>query len=626
MQLSINKNKLISKFSFIIIALIIFISHQLIFLSYLNIGSFHYDWINVLSRLTVGKIWFLNNGLSIPWFSPHICCGAPYFSNPQSEYYSPIQLLFLFFKPLTTIKITFILYSFLAFIGSLLLLRKIFKLGYNSSLIGSTIFLFNNYFAFHYLSGHHAWALFALIPMFFFIAAYSLNKSTKKDQIFYIFLSALIFALMMHSGGSRIILEILISIFLITLIHILYIKNLKIINVISLSVLIGLLISSSKIYAAHSLVENLSRDVEPIYFNSITGFFNFFIQSFFLFPNSNLNTEIATVKGHLDIIELSFNVSIVPIIIFIVYLLKFNSLKNQSTTAANKLNHFFWVIFLLSTLSLIFINFQNTFLGKLVSYIPFLTTDWVTIRLLAPFILVITIYSAIFFEKISFKRSQIITLALITILIGQNLFFDRSQLYKIYIHNYFGGLFEQNINKNNVKNYKIDKIFSILDKNLGYIGPNPHYFFLDNKSMQFCYFSLFGYNLEALKPIVKNLVFTDRKDEYLLRNNAKLTETSKGKKVYFFEGDPFLINNNNLNFINPSCYINPDGNNCEKDYFFKIKDKPKLEKFLNYKPFEFKQLKVQTLFNYLSFIFLIICLGFTIFFLGSKIKKPLLKK
>ena len=281
MQLSINKNNLISKFAFIFLALIIFISHQLIFLSFLNIGSFHYDWINVLSRLTVGKIWFLNNGLSVPWFSPHICCGAPYFSNPQSEYYSPIQFFFLFLKPLTTIKITFTLYSFLAFVGSLLLLRKIFRFSYNSSLIGSTIFLFNNYFAFHYLSGHHAWALFALVPLFFFIAALSLNKSTKKDQFFYILISALIFALMMHSGGSRIILEILISIFLITLIHILYIKNLRIINVISLSVLIGLLISSSKIYAAHSLVENLSRDVEPIYFNSISGFLNFFVQSFF---------------------------------------------------------------------------------------------------------------------------------------------------------------------------------------------------------------------------------------------------------------------------------------------------------------------------------------------------------
>ena len=619
MQLSINKNNLISKFTFIILALFIFISHQLIFLSYLNIGSFHYDWINVLSRLTIGKIWFLNNGLSIPWFSPHICCGAPYFSNPQSEYYSPIQFFFLFLKPLTTIKITFTLYSFLAFVGSLLLLRKIFRFSYNSSLIGSTIFLFNNYFAFHYLSGHHAWALFALVPLFFFIAALSLNKSTKKDQFFYILISALIFALMMHSGGSRIILEILISIFLITLIHILYIKNLRIINVISLSVLIGLLISSSKIYAAHSLVENLSRDVEPIYFNSISGFLNFFVQSFFLFPNKNLNTEIATVKGHLDIIELSFNVSIIPIIIFVVYLFKFNSIKNQNTFAINKFNYFIGIIFLSSILILILVNFQNTFFGKLTTYIPFLTTDWVTIRLLAPFIIVFTIFSSMFFEKINFKKPQIITLVLIIILIGQNIFFDRSQLYKIYIHNYFGGLFEENINKDNVEDYKIDKIFSILDKNLGYIGPNPHYFFLDNKSMQFCYFSLFGYNLEALKPIVKDLVFTNRQDEYVLKNNAKLTETSKGKKVYFFEGDPFLKNGSNLNFINPACYLNPGKNNCNDNFLFKLEDKQKLENFLSYKPYKFVHLKSQTLLNFISVITFIMSLIYII--IGSILRQ-----
>ena len=225
--------------------MLIFLLHQIIFLSYLNIGFLHYDWINVLSRLTVGKIWFLKNGLSIPWFSPHICCGAPYFSNPQSEYYSVIQFLFLFLKPLTTIKLTFLLYSLCAFVGTLLLLRKIFKFSYNSSLIGSTIFLFNNYFAFHYLSGHHAWGLFALVPLFFFVSALSMNKSNgKSSKFFYIFLSSLIFALMMHSGGTRIILEILISIFFISLIHLIYKKNIKIIYVVGTSVLIGLLISS----------------------------------------------------------------------------------------------------------------------------------------------------------------------------------------------------------------------------------------------------------------------------------------------------------------------------------------------------------------------------------------------
>ena len=626
MQFLINNKKTLNKLIFVSFALIIFIIHQLIFLSYLNIGSFHYDWINVLSRLTVGKIWFLNNGLSTPWFTPHICCGAPYFSNPQSEYYSPIQFLFLFFKPLTTIKVTFVLYSFCAFTGTLLLLRKIFRVSYNSSLIGSTIFLFNNYFAFHYLSGHHAWGLFSLIPMFFFVSALSLDKSNNKIKFFYIFLSALIFALMMHSGGSRIILEILISIFFITLIYLINKKNLKIINVIFLSILLGLLISSSKIFAAYSLVENLSRNVEPLYFNSLGSFLYFFIQSFFLFPNTDLNFDIATIKGHLDIIELSFNVSIIPIIIFIIFLLKSNYSKNQTAVFIfNKYNFLIWLIIFVSMLVLILVNFQNTFLGSLIKQIPFLTTDWVTIRLLAPLILVFTIVSAILFEKIFIKHSKIITLFFITILIGQNLFFDRGQLYKIYVHNYFGGLFDTKITKDNIENFKINKIFSILDKNLGYIGPNPHYFFLENKSMQFCYFSLFGYNLEALKPIVKNLVFTNRKDEYLLKNNAKLSKTRKGKKVFFFEGNPLLENNDNLNFINPSCYINPDENNCEKDFFFKKKDKEELKKFLSYKPFNFKQLNTQILFNYVSFITFIFCIGYLFLYLALKIKKPLFK-
>ena len=62
------------------------------------------------------------NGISIPWFTPHICCGAPYYANPQSEFYSPIQFLFIIFKPLTSIKIHF-LYSLISFIGSYLLLK-----------------------------------------------------------------------------------------------------------------------------------------------------------------------------------------------------------------------------------------------------------------------------------------------------------------------------------------------------------------------------------------------------------------------------------------------------------------------------------------------------------------------
>ena len=194
-----NKNKAL----FISLAVLIFAIHQIMFLSYLNIGSFHFDYQSALSRLIFGKIWFLKNGLTIPWFTPHICCGAPFFSNPQSEFYSPIQFLFLFLKPLTTFKVIFFIYSFLGYLGSFLILRRIFELTSNAALIGSTIFLFNHYFAFHYLSGHIGWGLFSIIPIFFYISAISLDQTNKKYSFFLITSSALIFAVMMHSGGNR---------------------------------------------------------------------------------------------------------------------------------------------------------------------------------------------------------------------------------------------------------------------------------------------------------------------------------------------------------------------------------------------------------------------------------------
>ena len=144
-------------------------------------------------------------------------------------------------------------------------------------------FLFNHYFSFHYLSGHIGWGLFSIIPIFFYISALSFFKTNKKYSFFLIICASLIFAMMMHSGGSRIIMEILVSIFFLTILHLINFKDLKIIIYIGLSVLIGLMISSSKIYAAWSFVENLSRETSPIYFNNIKVLFLYFLIFSFLF-------------------------------------------------------------------------------------------------------------------------------------------------------------------------------------------------------------------------------------------------------------------------------------------------------------------------------------------------------
>ena len=613
----IKNNK--SNYIFLFIGLIIFTFHQLIFLTYLNIGSFHFDFQSAFSRLTFGKIWFLKNGISIPWFTPHICCGAPYYANPQSEFYSPIQLLFILFAPLTSIKITFFLYSLLSFVGSYLLLKNSFKLDKQASLIGSSIFLFNHYFAFHFLSGHIGWGLFSIIPIFFYIAEKSLKKTKKLNSIFLIFSAGLIFSMMMHSGGSRIIMEILVSIYFLILLHLIKYKNFKIILNVGFSVFIGLLISSSKIYAAWSLVEGLPREVPPMEFKNLFSFIKNFFNFFFLVPKANV--EFALSAAVLTIEEFSFNISILPLIILIIFV------RDLPQITKDKFKLFLSYIVLISVFILILLNFPNSLLGSLVRKIPFISNDWISIRMLAPLIILFSFISAMMFEKISFRNKNLITILFISIIIVQNLLFDRSKLNNIFIHSVAGinKYLDLDITKSNVNKFKIDKIVTVLDEDSNFDGPKQHDFFLKNESIVFCYFSIFGYDLELLKPIVSDLMF-DYKEYTKLRKDITPTRKLGSDTMYLYKGDPLSENGKNLNFINPACYLNPEDNDCKNNFLFKEDNKKELIKFLNYKPYNFKHSKIQKLFNIISIVTFIFSLIFITYFIISKFldkKKPL---
>ena len=613
----IKNNK--SNYIFLFIGLIIFTFHQLIFLTYLNTGSFHFDFQSAFSRLTFGKIWFLKNGISIPWFTPHICCGAPYYANPQSEFYSPIQLLFILFAPLTSIKITFFLYSLLSFIGSYLLLKNSFNLNKQASLIGSSIFLFNHYFAFHFLSGHIGWGLFSIIPIFFYIAEKSHKKTKKLNSIFLIFSAGLIFSMMMHSGGSRIIMEILVSIYFLILLHLIKYKNFKIILNVGFSVFIGLLISSSKIYAAWSLVEGLPREVPPMEFKNLFSFIKNFFNFFFLVPKANV--EFGLSAAVLTIEEFSFNISILPLIILIIFV------RDLPKMTKDKFKLFLSYIVLISVFILILLNFPNSLLGSLVRKIPFISNDWISIRMLAPLIVLFSFISAMMFEKISFRNKNLITILFISIIIVQNLLFDRSKLNNIFIHSVAGinKYLDLDITKSNVNKFKIDKIVTVLDEDSNFDGPKQHDFFLKNESIVFCYFSIFGYDLELLKPIVSDLMF-DYKEYTKLRKDITPTRKLGSDTMYLYKGDPLFENGKNLNFINPACYLNPDDNDCKNNFLFKEDNKKELIKFLNYKPYDFEHSKIQKLFNIISIVTFIFSLIFITYFIISKFldkKKPL---
>lgn len=283
----------------------------------------------------------------------------------------------------------------------------------------------------------------------------------------------------------------------------------------------------------------------------------------------------------------------------------------------DKFKMFFSVMLVLSIFILILLNFSNTTLGAFVRKIPFIANDWISFRMFAPLIILFSIISAIMFNKIKFRNKYLITCIFISIIILQNLFFDRDKLNKLFVHTALNDLFNHNITKENVDDFNINELIAILDADDKFDGPKQHNFFLKNQSMLFCYFTPFGYSLEVLQPIARELYFNNR--EVWAVDESFITAAELGSKMHIYTGNPFKERDGNLNFINPSCYINPEGNDCKKNFLFKINKKRDLINFLNYKPFVFKQLKLQIFFNYLSVAIFFICILYFFSFICIKL-------
>ena len=156
-----NKKKF---FKFLLFFTIFFI-HQYIFQNFFpnNKGLLGHDYEYFLPNFIFGKIWFTNNLLSIPWFTPSFCCGIPFYPDPQTMFYSLQQLFYLIFEPIFATKILFFYLSLIAYAGMFLLLKKSFNFNYYLSLLGATIFFFNGFFVYRAIVGHLGYVNFIFV-------------------------------------------------------------------------------------------------------------------------------------------------------------------------------------------------------------------------------------------------------------------------------------------------------------------------------------------------------------------------------------------------------------------------------------------------------------------------------
>ncbi len=582
--------KLKENYSIILLFLIILFFHQYIFQQFFpnKNGYIGHDWEIFLPYLMFGKVWFHNNLLSIPWFSPSFCCGNPFFADPQTMYYSLQQVIYLIFDPLISTKIFFFALSVFGYLGTFLLIKKGFKFNNYTSLLCAGLFLFNGFFVYRAIAGHVAYLSYVFIPLYcyFLIISYE-----KKSNHIYLVLSALLFANFFHSGSGPIILIIFTSILFVILLYSHFTNDFKIFLKLFQSSIIGTLISSSKISASLFFLSNFPRQYPATEFNSLVSFIKTFFLSFFLTPNQNYFNESLTSMFPFGLHEMEYSVSIVPIILIFFISKKFFTLNFYNM-------RFILILFIIIFIPIFLnINFFNQF--QIISKIPILSSTWVQFRWMAVYILPIIIISGLIIQNlnIELKKKKYLVLILVSLLLVQNLIKDNSwhlndQKYSIQNAINFSEKLKQGISQ------EIIGPAVILDKSgTPKKSDNKNDMFFFSYSPLMCNQAIFGYGLENLKT--KKITFNSKK---ILQDNSAMYFSNK-----LDEKDGQFM------FFNPSCFLFPEENNCKPGDTFTILDKEKLIKFSSYEKFEFKQNKFQIITNYISIFSFIICLLYLIY-------------
>ena len=240
-----NKKK-----NFYLFFLIIFIIHQLIFQNNLVFDNYLIaeEYKSIIPNLVFGKIWFMKNHLfEAPHFAAHLCGGTPFYADPQSLYYSLIQIVFILFDVVFSIKLTFFIFSFLTYLGSYYLLKESFKFNNYISLIGATLFLFNGFFVNRVLVGHLSYMYLGLIPLYCLIVIKSCENFNFYLRVLLIIISSLLLTMLMYGGALPLVIIIIYSIVSIILLYSIKYNNNKIFLNLSYSLILAFLLSISKI-------------------------------------------------------------------------------------------------------------------------------------------------------------------------------------------------------------------------------------------------------------------------------------------------------------------------------------------------------------------------------------------
>lgn len=275
----INKKKKIV--IFITLALLTSLLH--IVLLNINYPMIGHDISLIRPRAMSMLLFAQKNGLSIEWASPLVGGGLLQYANPQYHQYSPLYFLTLIMPFWTAYNVLTFLFAIVGFVSMFFILKDIFNLDYKLNITGAVLFACTGYYIYHLQVGHWTFITHPLTAFMVWVFF-----SDRFSSILKILLGSLSFSIMLFSGSVQTIFFYT-CFALLGVAALLFKKDLKFINSclsIIISVMLGFVLSISKMYPAFMLAARIDRGSPILHDVPIYQFFYFLYYYLLLSPLS----------------------------------------------------------------------------------------------------------------------------------------------------------------------------------------------------------------------------------------------------------------------------------------------------------------------------------------------------
>lgn len=587
-----NKNKLI----LITIAIVLLLGHFAIFESFIpnKNEQMGHDYSFYLPALLDGYFWYKTNGIwGIPWFTPSFCGGSLNYLNINNGYYTIPQFLTFLTDPLSAVRLTLFLFAGLGLFGFYLLLRKAFSASRHTALLGGGLFLFNGFYAHRMLTGHIFIHSFMLLPLitFFMLRPLPARANARRTRIIFdITIGGFLFAYMVVSGISSLLIPSIISIVIIGLIHgMIYGSHLNFWLRWIGSGLAGVFLCASKLTAIFFLIKTFPRSAYKLPgAESLLATAWLALRSLFISPafDPDRIKMLTNVQWSLQRHEWEYSVTIIPLLIMLFAGWSiFRRMQLKDLVLKLNWKQCFQIGAIAALLVLpVAVNTYASGWNAFLKQLPLIKSSSNLIRWFVIYIPIVILAAALMFDKMAVPSQYQLSIAVFSLaaVMVLNVFIDRDfyqeQKYdpQEIIDSYFRV-------KNGLWRPEIKDIGVYFDRKGRMKMPmSRNNMLIHGASQLFCYEPMFGYRLEAFP--VKTL----------------------------HPGPVLEENNGVLNIKNPACYVWPQANDCEPgDHFTKEQEKA-AKAFVNYRPFPFQMPTAQIVANWVNALSLMAALIFLI--------------